>query len=98
MRRSPSTILLVRVTLRGAGVASLRAWRLADLIMEAGQAGASRLRTELRRRAAVDRLLVHGPVRHEHGLDAGSEIERYGFEGRLLPGSGADRLRNGARS
>src|SRR5215213_7990580 len=63
-------------------VALLWAWRLANLIMEAGQAGVGRLRTERRRRAAVDWLLVHGPVDHEHGLDAGGEIERYGFDGR----------------
>src|SRR5215212_3888375 len=78
-------------------VALLRAWRLADLIMEAVQAGVGRLRTERRRRAAVDWLLVHGPVGHEHGLDAGGEIERYGFDSWLLPSPGADRLRNGAR-
>ena len=61
--------------LRGAGAASLCAWPLADLVEEAGQADAGRLRAELRRHAAVDRLLVHGPVRREHGLDAGGEIE-----------------------
>src|SRR5215210_1939014 len=66
-----------------AGVASLRAWRLGDLVDKAGQAGSGWLCAELRRRAAIDRLLVHGPVRHEHGLDAGGEIKRYGFDGRL---------------
>jgi hypothetical protein len=55
--------------------ALLRAWHLADLVKDAGRAGAGRLRAELRRRAAVDRLLVHGPVGHEHGLDAGGKIE-----------------------
>src|SRR3954471_12983394 len=76
---------------RHCGRGALQAWSR-KLVKPAG-----RLCAELRHRAAVDRLLVHGPVRHEHGLDAGSEIERYGFDDRLLPGSGADRLRNWAR-
>ena len=52
-------------------VALLWAWRLANLIMEAGQAGVGRLHASFDAVLLLDRLLVHGPVDHEHGLDAG---------------------------